>query len=233
MEAYVLPETLRERTESWLIRIAPFSQHRLELNAGKSVLLVVDMQRFFLDPASPTFTSGGPAILPNVQRMISAFRRAKRPVIYTRHVHHPGLIDAGIMEWWWKGMCIEGSPESEVHPDIAPLPGEKVILKHRYSAFYNTDLETVLRVLKIEDVVIAGVMTNMCCESTARDAYYRDYRVFIPADATGSINEEMHVASLLNLAFGFACVTRAETLVQSVSAHRDTGDSGRTPHTSP
>ena len=51
-------------------------------------------------------------------------------------------------------MCIEGSPESEIHSDITPLPSEKVIFKHRYSAFYNTDLETVLRCLKIEDLVI-------------------------------------------------------------------------------
>jgi nicotinamidase-related amidase len=111
-------------------------------------------------------------------------------------------------------MCHEGSPESEITDDIAPLPGEKVILKHRYSAFYNTDMETVLRCLNIEDLVITGIMTNMCCESTARDAYYRDYRVFFPADATGSINEEMHVASLLNLAFGFAYVTTANEVIQ-------------------
>jgi hypothetical protein len=58
------------------------------------------------------------------------------------------------MGWWWEGMCLEGSPESEVHKSIAPLPEEKVIFKHRYSAFYNTDLETVLRCLKIEDLVI-------------------------------------------------------------------------------
>ncbi|MCI0474025.1 MAG: isochorismatase family protein, partial [Ignavibacteria bacterium] len=63
---------------------------------------------------------------------------------------------------------------------------------------------------KIEDVVITGIMTNMCCESTARDAYFRDYRVFFLSDGTGSINEEMHLASLLNLAFGFACVTTAD-----------------------
>ena len=122
-------------------------------------------------------------------------------------------VSAGIMEWWWEGMCVEGSPESEIHPDIAPLSNEKVISKHRYSAFYNTDLETILRVQKIEDVVIAGTMTNMCCESTARDAYYRDYRVFFLADGTGSINEEMHLASLLNLAFGFAWVTNVDTVL--------------------
>ena len=96
-------------------------------------------------------------------------------------------------------MCIEGSPESEVHDELAPLPGEKIILKHRYSAFYNTDLETVLRCLK-----------------TARDAYYRDYKVFFLADGTGSINEEMHTASLLNLSFGFANVITVDKILSGL-----------------
>ena len=70
----------------------------------------------------------------------------------------------------------------------------------------------MLRCLKVEDVVVSGIMTNLCCESTARDAYYRDYRVLFPADGTGSVSEEMHVASLLNLAFGFAYVTTADAI---------------------
>jgi ureidoacrylate peracid hydrolase len=179
----------------------------MNLNKSKAALLVIDMQNFFLDPASPTFTCGGLAILPEVKKLISVFRSAGRPVIYTKHVHHPDRIDAGIMEWWWEGMCLEGSPESEIHPALLPNPNEKVITKHRYSAFYNTDLETVLRCMKIEELVISGIMTNMCCESTARDAYYRDYKVYFLADGTGSISEEMHLASLLNLSFGFAYVT--------------------------
>jgi ureidoacrylate peracid hydrolase len=188
----------------------------MELNTKKAALLVVDMQYFFLDPSSPTFTCGGLAILPTLQRLISVFRTAGRPVFYSRHVHHPDHLDAGIMGWWWNGMCLEGSPESEIHHDIAPLANEKVISKHRYSAFYNTDLETILRCLKIEDLVVSGVMTNMCCESTARDAYYRDYRVFFLADGTGSINEEMHLASLLNLAFGFAFITTADGVIRQL-----------------
>ncbi|MDD5541323.1 MAG: cysteine hydrolase [Candidatus Marinimicrobia bacterium] len=216
MESYVKPETLETNTRDWLKQIAPFNQHQMQLNKEKAALLVIDMQRFFLDPNSQTFTCGGLAILPTLKRLIAAFRAAGRPVIYTRHVHHPDRLDAGIMGWWWEGMCLEGSAESEVHADLAPLPNEKVILKHRYSTFYNTDLETILRCLKIEDLVISGIMTNMCCESTARDAYYRDYRVFFLADGTGSINEEMHLASLLNLAFGFAFVTTADAVSQQL-----------------
>jgi nicotinamidase-related amidase len=220
MELYVTPETLPAATRRWLEKIAPYNQHPMTLNASRSALIVTDMQTFFLDPGSPTFTCGGLAILPGVKRLIETFRAHNLPVIYTRHVHHPDHLDSGIMGWWWEGMCIEGSPESEVHPELAPLPKEKQILKHRYSAFYNTDLETILRVLKVEDLVISGVMTNMCCESTARDAYYRDYRIFFLADGTGSINEEMHLASLLSLSLGFAHVTTVEQVLGDLETHK-------------
>ncbi len=216
MNAYVTSENLTTKSQGWIKHISPFNTHEMRLNPGKSALVVVDMQRFFLDPASPSFTCGGLAILPSLKKLIQSYREHNLPVIYTRHVHHPGLLDAGIMGWWWEGMCLEGSPESEVAPEIAPLPGEKEVLKHRYSAFYNTDLETILRCLKVEDLVITGIMTNMCCESTARDAYFRDYRVFFLADGTGSITEEMHLASLLNLAFGFAWVTSVESIISSL-----------------
>jgi nicotinamidase-related amidase len=214
MDLYVTPDSLKEKAQYWLEKIEPFNQHRMLLNKAKSALLVIDMQQFFLQPTSPTFTCGGLAILPTVRQLIHAFRAANRPVIYTCHVHHPDRLDAGIMGWWWQGMCTEGSEESKVHSDIAPLPNEKVVFKHRYSAFYNTDLEIVLRGLKIEDLVVSGLMTNLCCESTARDAFYRDYRVFFLADGTGSVNEEMHLASLLNLAFGFAYVTVTNEILQ-------------------
>lgn len=218
MDPYVTPQTIAARAAEWLTTIQPFNQHAMQLRKESSALLVIDMQEFFLDPKSPSFTCGGLAILPVLQRLIAGFRAAGRPVIYTKHVHHPDHLDSGIMGWWWKGMCIEGSPESEIHRDLAPLPSEKVVLKHRYSAFYNTDLETILRCLKIEDLVITGIMTNMCCESTARDAYFRDYRVFFLADGTGSINEEMQLASLLNLAFGFAHVTTSDRIMEDLQS---------------
>lgn len=216
MECYVTKESLKGKTEEWLRKIESFNLHRMELKRERSALLVIDMQHFFLDPDSKAFICAGLSILPNVKGLIQAFRRANRPVIYTCHTHHPDGLDAGIMGWWWEEMCVEGTPESRVHKEIAPLEKEKIIFKHRYSAFYNTDLETFLRCLKIEDLVISGVMTNMCCESTTRDAYYRDYRVFFLTDGTAAINEEMHLASLLNLAYGFAYITKTDEILASL-----------------
>ena len=133
--------------------------------------------------SSPTFTCGGWRSL-NCEAPDGCIPPGKPPGDFQPARPPSRRPRFRIMGWWWKGKCIEGSPESEIHPDLAPKPGEKVIPKHRYSAFYNTDLETVLRCLKVEDVVISGIMTNMCCEFTARDAYYRDLRIFIPADGT-------------------------------------------------
>ena len=216
MEPYVTAQSIETKTREWLRTIEPFNEHRFRLRKQKSALLVIDMQNHFLEPESPSFICGGAAVMPGVRLLIKSFRRAERPVIYTCHVHHPDRIDAGIMGWWWEGMCVEGSRESEVHPFLSPLKREKIVFKHRYSAFFNTDLDTVLRCCKIEDLVICGVMTNMCCESTTRDAYARDYRSFFLADGTGTINEEMHVASLLNLSYGFSYVTTVKEIAGSL-----------------
>ncbi len=214
---YVNAGNLRARTKVWLNRIAPFNTHQMRLRRDQSCLLVVDMQRYFVAPEGAAFLPGAKAVLGNVQGLIHAFRTAGRPVIYTRHAHHPERLDAGIMAEWWGDMILEGTADSEIYEGVAPLENEKVVTKHRYSGFYNTDLELILRVLRIEDLAICGVMTNLCCESTARDAFYRDFRVFFHADATATDTEEMHVASLLNLSYGFAFVTSAERTIRDLN----------------
>jgi nicotinamidase-related amidase len=215
--AYVNPKNLTAKAKLWLNRIAPFNTHEMALRREQSCLLVIDMQRYFVDPKGAAFLPGAQAVLGNVQRLIRAFRAAGRPVIYTRHVHHPDRLDAGIMAQWWGDMIMEGTPDSEIYHALAPLENEKVVTKHRYSAFYNTDLELILRVLKTEDLALCGVMTNLCCESTARDAFHRDFRVFFHADATATDTEEMHMASLLNLSFGFSFVTTADRTIRDLN----------------
>ncbi|NIN00560.1 MAG: isochorismatase family protein [candidate division Zixibacteria bacterium] len=215
-EHYVTPLDLKDKTKEWKEEIASYNLHHMELDSKRSCLLVIDMQNYFLDPASPSFIPAGLAVLPNVARLIKSFRERKLPVIYTAHVHKSKELDGGILGWWWEGMIIENTKDAEIHLDLAPLPEEKVVYKHRYSAFYNTDLETVLRCLDVKDLLITGVMTNLCCESTARDAYFRDHRVFFVMDAAATLTEELHLATLRNLAYGFAYVTDTQDIVQDL-----------------
>ncbi|OGF97796.1 MAG: hypothetical protein A2Z06_00605 [Candidatus Glassbacteria bacterium RBG_16_58_8] len=219
--SYVSEKTLPSKTREWKKAIDPYNHHVMEPDWERTALLVIDMQRYFLDPESPACLPGGPPILSNVEKIIRRFRDSGLPVIFTRHVHHDLKHDGGMMARWWKENIMEGTPESEIHPRISPREGEKVILKHRYSAFYNTDLEIVLRCLGVTDLVVTGVMTNLCCESTARDAFFRDFRVFFLLDATGTVCEEFHLSTLINLAYGFAYVTgTSDILDQHRSRHR-------------
>jgi nicotinamidase-related amidase len=217
---YVTESNLKTKTSLWKKEIKSYNLHKMKPKFSTSCLLVIDMQNFFLDPKSPTFTPGGLAILSNVAKLITTFRKKKLPVIYTAHVHKDKKLDGGILAWWWEGMVIENTKDAEIHPQIAPLPKEKIIYKHRYSAFYNTDLEITLRCLNITDLFVTGIMSNLCCESTVRDAYFRDYRVFFLSDATGTVNEDLHLATLKNLAFGFAYVTDTEEILKKLNKTR-------------
>ena len=213
---YVTPKNLGVKTREWLKETDRYNKHELTLEAESAALLVVDMQNFFVDPAGPAYVEETRAILPGLKALIEAFRGRNRPVIFTSHGHTSEELDGGILAWWWADLCKEGTEDAEIYPEIAPLPDEKIIRKHRYSAFYNTDLETVLRCLKVEDLVVSGVMSNICCESTARDAYFRDHRVFFLADATAGSTEELHLSTLKNLAYAFAYVTDVGTILRQM-----------------
>ncbi len=221
MAAYVTAETMHKKVKEWLRAIETYNLHSLRLNPNKTVLLVIDMQNDFLLDDGPLFTEGGKAAIPNVKKMITACRAANIPIIYTVHAHDDPARDGGMTAVWWpelgdKTALVSGTTGAEIYSELAPLPDEKIIYKHRYSAFYNTDLEIVLRGLKTEDIIIAGLMTNICCESTARDAFFRDFRIFFLADATGSIAEELHIATLRALAYAFAYVTTVDETVKQI-----------------
>ena len=96
------------------------------------------------------------------------------------------------------------------------LQKKYTIPKNTYSAFHGTDLENKLRDLNITDLIIGGVMTNLCCETSARDAFVRDFRVFFLADGTSTISEDFHLSTLKNLGYGFATLISRHRLVQSI-----------------
>jgi isochorismate hydrolase len=207
---------LSEKVEDWKRRIARYeSGHRKKAHPfsyEKSALLVVDMQRYFFDKSSHAFLMSAQAILPNVRDIIKAYRKLGLPVIFTRHAYAKGE-DPGIMKTWWSELEEDGDPLAEIVNDLRPKAKEPVITKGRYSAFVNTDLEKRLRKLGVERLLITGVMTHLCCESTARDAFMRDFEVFFTIDGTASEDDDLHLASLMTLTDGFVMpVTTKEVL---------------------
>ncbi len=219
-EPYITPQTLEARADAWHTELARegIGRDPDAARPGKSALLVIDMQRFFLREDSHAFLPAGRCILPNVLRLISAWRSAGAPVILTRHAVAEGE-DPGAMARWWHDSVREGTEDALLDPEIAnAAAGAPVLRKTRYSAFHGTGLEESLRELGVERVVIAGVMTHLCVESTAREAFIRDFEVLLATDASASASEELHLGSLRSLGHGFAFLARTDQLLDQLNS---------------
>lgn len=201
-----------------LKELAPYNVHGMKLDVPAAALLVVDMQNAFIHPDGAIYLPAGAAIVDKVAAVAHAFRAAGRPVFYTRHAEDPAGGNAGMMALWWENSSPqEGTWDAAVFEGLAPQSGDVVIPKIRYNAFIATDLEQRLREARVRDLAITGVMANLCCESTARDAFMRDFRVFFAADGTAAPSLEFHRSSLLNLAYGFAYVLTCDELAAMVA----------------
>lgn len=212
---------LSGQTKRWLKEIEQFNCHAMRLRRKKACLLVIDMQNEFLEEGGAAFFDAAPEIIPNVNRLLSACRKASIPVIFTGHVHEDPAVDGGMTAEWWPEIkmgrsLIKGTRGALIHAKLKPRKTDKTVWKHRYSAFYNTDLEIALRGMQVTDLIITGVMTNICCESTSRDAFFRDFRVFFLADATATSDPEFQVATLKNLAYAFAYVTTTDDILDQI-----------------
>lgn len=177
-------------------------------NPKSAALLVIDVQNYFSSMAKP--------ILPNLLATIRLCRRASIPVFFTRHCHK-SPSDHGLLAEWWNGdLVFDGTPEAELMPELDRSPDDVVLEKNTYSAFQGTRLQETLKERRVEEVIVTGVMTNLCCETTARDAFVKGFRVFFSTDATATADAELHDAALKNLAYGFAYLVDCERLQEGL-----------------
>ncbi len=216
-EDYITSESISAKTQEWLEEIAHYAKNRgrFEYNPSSSALLVIDMQEFFLNEKSHAFIFASKAIISNVNDLIEAFRRCNLPVIFTRHSYKENE-EPGIMGKWWGDVIRENDPHSKIIHSLAPKEEEVILRKTRYSAFYNTELEDILKRQSIESLVITGVMTHLCCETTAREAFMRDYEVYFVVDGTATQNEELHLSSLKTLSNGFAIPVTTNEILKEI-----------------
>lgn len=169
---------------------------------GKTCLIIADMQRYFMDPDSHAYIASSESVLNNIMEILEVY---DGPVIFTRHVDDAGSDN--LMLEWWKGILDGEMSEIDRRLD---LTRGRVLVKKHYSAFFGTDLEKILKVMGIETVVITGLMADLCCETTARDAFMRGFKVVVLLDCTATENLERHLCSLRSISKGFGEVLTSE-----------------------
>jgi ureidoacrylate peracid hydrolase len=224
-----------------LSHIRPLITLREKIDPSRAALIVVDMQNDFCAVGGMMSTEGFD--VSEVQKtasrlpaLLSAARSAGALVVFVRNIYSTKLeFSSGgenkpanmyLSDSWLeqaartrKGsytrrqVCAEGSWEGDFYGDVRPLPGEPVVTKHRYSAFHNTDLDSILRAHGIRTIVLTGVATNVCVETTAREGFVRDYYVVFVADGTATYSLEDHNATLRNINRFFGEVTTIADIV--------------------
>jgi len=198
----------------------------------KTAMLVVDMQNDFVREGASIEVPRARAMVPRLNRLLDLCRTHAILVIYIRHVIRGGDIDAGRLADHHEAIrqnkaIIAGTPNVEIYDVLKPQPGDLLVTKPRYSAFYGTDLEAILRSKGIDTLIISGTVTNVCCDSTARDAFSRDYKVIFLSDGTatrdlpdlgyGTVSaEEIQRVVLTILAMNFAQVSPIDQVVAEI-----------------
>jgi ureidoacrylate peracid hydrolase len=193
-----------------------------KVDPGHTAVVVIDVQNDFCAPGGFYDRTGGDtarihAMIPRLQQFLAEARAAQVPVIFVAAGYGEAYLSSADRERFLRlhgrviPVCRPGTWGAEFY-EVAPRPGEPVIVKRRYSAFHGTDLDVLLRNLGLRTIVLVGVATNVCVEGAARDAFMRDYYVVVVSDCTAARDENFHRSALANIEAHFASVVSADAV---------------------
>jgi len=217
MHRYVMPESVRDRVLSRQGKL--FSHDTIE--AGRAALVVVDMQNYFCAEGFPAEVPLSRAIVPNINRLARAMRAAGGTVVWVQTDsaqalalwgnHHSHMLTPERVQKRLAGLDA-GAEGFRLFGELEALPTDLRVRKVTYSAFMpgSSDIDAQLAARGIDTVLIAGTATNVCCESSARDAMLRDYRVIMLSDGNATWTDEEHAATLNSFAIFFGDVMSTE-----------------------
>lgn len=161
----------------------------------KTALLLVDVIHDFFHPRGTNYHSEYQPVLQNIIRIVEAAREQGLMIVHAMEAHHPG--HCGDFEWRkLPEHCLAGSFDAEPVAAVGIRAGEFVLTKRRYSAFFATELDLLLREAGIEQLLVAGVKSHVCIRATIQDAFGYGYRAVLVREATGSKYQHLHAASL-------------------------------------
>lgn len=188
------------------------------INPKKTALLIIDMQNDFVEEGAVLEVPATRKNLREYKTFIDFCRKKGVTIIYTRHCYDAkkNPIEARLFSQLKKGGLREGTLSWEVCDALKPEKNDVIINKTRYDAFYNTNLNTILKQKKITNLIITGTMTEVCCESTARSGMFQDYNIFFCEDMTYTVSQEAHENTLKGIAAHFGDVTTASKIVKQI-----------------
>lgn len=177
-------------------------------------LAIIDMQNDFVQPGAPACVAGAAATLPALRRLLEMARAEGWAVFHIARAHRADGSDVELFRResfrQGRGICVGGTPGADIVPELAPLPGETVLAKRRFSAFLFTEFDALLRRAGVETLVIGGTQYPNCVRATAVDAMARDYRTVVVTDCCSAQTPEIAQANVYDLAhMGVACVDLA------------------------
>jgi nicotinamidase-related amidase len=192
---------------------------------SRTALINVDMQRCFVD-ASPLASPEGPALVERVNRLTRTCRAAGILVVHTRGWMKKDRSDIGVMGELVPPFIVdlytEGEESAELDDGLEVEPIDVILDKTRYGAFHGTNLEATLQSRDIDTVIVTGIATNVCCDTTAREAAQHDFRVFFVSDGTatkemnGVPADDLQRATIASLGMVFAQITTINELMEKI-----------------
>lgn len=166
---------------------------------SRAALIVIDISRDSLNPSEESGIplEGAPQAIENARRVVNAARENGVPVVWIQELHRRSGIDFGReLDGAETVHCVEGAPGSRFLEDFAPRDDEFYVPKRRYSAFFGTDFEILLKGLKVETLILIGFLTDVCVHYTGADAHQHDYRIRVVREAVAGSSVAAHQASL-------------------------------------
>ena len=194
------------------------------IDPARTALVVIDMQNVWVKDGMPAYTPYCAPIVPNINRLAEATRKSGGKVYWVRAIYgddapntwsaYMDFMDRGQMEDMLTALT-DGNEGAELWPELDVRPEDEITIKRRFSALIqgSSDLGERLRKSGIDTLIITGTATNVCCESTARDAFMLNYRTLMVSDANATSSDELHSASLNALFSRFADVFTTEEIL--------------------
>jgi ureidoacrylate peracid hydrolase len=184
----------------------------VRIDPQSCAVLVVDMLNEFCKPGGAMVLPGYETLLAPQRAVVAAARRVGAPVVFIVDSHRPDMRREREFQ---KRIphCIEGSWGARVIEDLEPHDADIYVTKRRYSGFFNTDLDLTLKDLRIDSVIVTGVVTNICVRSTVHDAFFLGYEVIVPEDCVAATGPREQLSSLYDIATHFGTVSGSEEVV--------------------